>query len=193
MALSLSRRCWFARPGRMPRVRAASLTESAACGKPRHGDVRAAPPGRGSSARIEAPAAERPPARRGGPALRDQLRALRFEVEDLQDAFVRGLVDHRIGQRHEDLVEDTGRVECAENLLSALAREVAHTPVGEQPLVRPSQARRLQHRLDDHVHAPRTKPGAASAALAIAVATTITSRPATLKTGRVGSRRPYEE
>src|SRR5262245_9751814 len=103
------------------------------------------------SAGVEPPAAKRPVAQWRGLALGDQVRALRWEVEDLQDALVRRLVDHLIRQRHEYFVEEPGAMKSAQDLFAALARQVAHASFGEQTLVRASKAYGFQDSLRDDV------------------------------------------
>src|SRR5215469_10806491 len=95
------------------------------------------------SAGMQAPASKRLLDRWRGLALGNQVRALGFEVEDLQHALVGGLVDDHVRRRHEDLVEELGLEKRAENFLASFAREVTHTAIREQPRVGSTQARRL--------------------------------------------------
>jgi hypothetical protein len=72
---------------------------------------------------------------------------------------VDGLVDHHVGQRHEDLVEESGSAEGAQDLFTPLAGQVAYSAIGEQALVSPTEALRLQHRLDENVDVDGTARG----------------------------------
>src|SRR5499433_4613456 len=108
-----------------------------------------------SSPRVESPAAKRPTARRGDRTLCDQVRALRFEVEDLQHALMCGLVDDLIGHTHEHLVEEAGHAQRTKDSLTAFAREVTNASLGEEALVSTSKTRGLDHVLGDDPHVLR--------------------------------------
>src|SRR5882724_7703160 len=122
-----------ARPRRSAWSAASSTSTPAPSGSPRLTSPPASGRARPSSALVEPPSAKHVAGIRGGVTLGHQPRAIEG-----------GRIDVYVRHGDEDLVNETGLVKRSENGRSALAVEVAHVEIREEPLVRVQELGRAE-------------------------------------------------
>src|SRR6266436_2331868 len=134
-----------ARPRRSAWSAASSTSTPAPSGSPRLTSPPASGRARPSSALVEPPSAKHVAGIRGGVTLGHQPRAI--EGEEALHACVGGRIDVYVRHGDEDLVNETGLVKRSENGRSALAVEVSHVEIREEPLVRVQELGRAERAL----------------------------------------------
>src|SRR6266536_659932 len=137
-----------ARPRRSAWSAASSTSTPAPSGRPRLTSPRMGAWRALSSALVEPPSAEHVAGIRGRVTLGHQPRAI--EGEEPLHAGVPGRIDAYVRHGDEDLVDETGLVKRGENGRPALAVEVSHVEVREEPLVRVKKLGRTQSVLARH-------------------------------------------